>query len=419
MTTSLSSVIHRLQANSAICVGITVILRIGEIFRAFFILGLTAFGGPVAHLAYFREEFVRRRSWLSDESYMGLVALCQFLPGPASSQVGMAIGLHRGGYAGALAAWIGFTLPSAAVMIAFALGLSGLEWTYKQPVLEGLMVVTVAVVIHAVTTMFRQHVTDSVRGFWCVAMVAAMLILGGTGVTVLMILASGVFGWLGSLRAGQTESVAFGKQPRWGATIWLGVWLGGLVLLPLFATGDTPPTLLSLADAFYRAGSLVFGGGHVVLPLLESEVVPSQWVSLETFLTGYSLVQAMPGPIFTFSAYLGAATGSGLEAILAGTVALIAIFLPSFLLLAGVLPFWEQLQSRVRVRQALANINAAVVGLLTATLVHPIWTHALLHVWHYFLLVVAWVLLRNERIPAWSVVIGGGVAGLLYGLVTQ
>ena len=391
------------------------------VFLIFLRLGLTAFGGPVAHLAYFRAEFVARRHWLSERSYSDLVALCQFLPGPASSQVGIALGLSRAGYGGALAAWAGFTLPSALALILFALGLA--RWGQALPpgAWQGLQVVAVAVVAQAVWGMARSLCPDRQRVTLMVAAACIALLQAAAWSQVGVMLAAGLAGWLWL----QPEQ-AVGHEPlpiRVGRrAALLSLTLFGLLLLGLpIATGWWPGQTLELISGFYRAGSLVFGGGHVVLPLLEAQLVPNGWVSAETFLAGYGLTQAMPGPLFTFAAFLGASlqqpSGQGIAGWSGGWLALLAIFLPSFLLVVGALPFWESLRRNRQAQAALAGINAAVVGLLLAALYQPVWSSAILGPRDFGLALVALLALMFWRLPPWLVVLGCGLAGWLLGLI--
>ncbi|MNF54402.1 putative chromate transport protein [compost metagenome] len=340
------------------------------IFLIFLRLGLTSFGGPIAHLGYFRDEFVTRRQWLTERSYADLVALCQFLPGPASSQVGMALGLSRSGYSGALAAWAGFTLPSAILLILFALGISNYGDIIAPGVLHGLKVVAVAVVAQAVWGMARNLCPDALR-------ITIMAIT-----TCVVLLVPSAWGQIGSIvvaafaglllfkpaRAAEHDPLPIKVGYRAGL-FWLSLFFALLVGLPIMSQMLLNQTL-SMVDAFYRAGSLVFGGGHVVLPLLQAEVVPSGWVSNETFLAGYGATQAVPGPLLTFSAFLGASMSAEPSGWVGGLICLLAIFLPSFLLIVGTLPFWEQLRRSVHIQAALLGINAAVVGLLLAALYH-------------------------------------------------
>lgn len=386
-----------------------------QILIIFLRLGLTSFGGPVAHLGYFREEFVVRRHWLSAQRYADLVALCQFLPGPASSQVGMALGLVQGGYRGALAAWCGFTLPSAMILILFAAGLT--HWQNHVPagVLHGLKVVAVAVVAQAVWGMAGQFCRDK-RHISLMLMATTISLLWPSVLAQMVII----------LVAAGTGYVLFRTTPSTGwdpegnrlshrhGVIWLLLFVVLLVSLPILATVSSGP-VIQLLDIFYRTGALVFGGGHVVLPLLQAEVVPAGLVSNETFLAGYGAAQAVPGPLFTFAAFLGASVPD--LGWFGGVVALTAIFLPSFLLVAGVLPFWERLRRFAPVQAALSGINAAVVGILLAALYQPVWTSAVQHAADFVLALLALMALMVWRISPWLVVIGCGVGGWVIALV--
>lgn len=381
------------------------------IFLIFLRLGLTSFGGPVAHLGYFRDEFVTRRQWLGERSYADLVALCQFLPGPASSQVGMALGLSRAGYRGALAAWAGFTGPSALAMILMAVGLIHHGDLLPPGVLHGLKVVAVAVVAHAVWGMTRSLCPDAPRIGLMLAAAGAVLLVPSAWTQVG---AMAVGAGLGLLSVRPPDAAAHDPLPvsvsRHAGFLWLTLFGALLVGLPL-ATALFPNPTLSLVDAFYRAGSLVFGGGHVVLPLLQAEVVASGKVSHDAFLAGYGLAQAVPGPLFTFSAFLGASMHSGPSGWLGGLMALLAIFAPSFLLVAGALPFWEPLRRSARARSALSGVNAVVVGLLLAALYQPVWTSAVHTPADVGLALLGFLALMFWRVPAWLVVLGSGVAG--------
>lgn len=384
-----------------------------SVFLIFLRLGLTSFGGPIAHLGYFREEFVTRRRWLSERSYVDLVALCQFLPGPASSQVGIALGLSRAGYAGAAAAWAGFTLPSATALILFALGMSHYGEIISSSTLHGLKVVAVAVVAQAVWGMARNLCSDNLRvSIMATAACAALLVPSAWGQVGTIAAA----GFAGLLLFKPTQAVAHDALPakvskRAGAT-WLALFAALLVCLPVL-NKLAPSQTVAMIDAFYRAGSLVFGGGHVVLPLLQAEVVPTGWVSNETFLAGYGAAQAVPGPLFTFAAFLGASMSTTPSGWLGGLFCLLAIFAPSFLLIVGALPFWEQLRHSVRIQAALAGINAGVVGLLVAALYDPVWTSAIHRPKDFGLALLALVALMFWKLPPWLVVAGSGAAGWL------
>ena len=384
-----------------------------EVLAVFTRLGLTSFGGPVAHLGYFHDELVKRRGWMSEEEYADLVALCQFLPGPASSQVGIGLGISRAGLPGGLAAWLGFTLPSAVALIAFAFGVTALGDVSEAGWLQGLKIVAVAVVANAVWGMARKLTPDRLRV--TIAIAAAILALAwATGLGQLAVIAlGGVVGWL-LLRGDPVAPVPQGSFPvsrRLGAVL-LTLFFALLIGLPFLreATGSFE---VAVADSFYRAGSLVFGGGHVVLPLLQAEVVPPGWVDNETFVAGYGAAQAVPGPLFTFSAFLGAAMQPGLAGVGTAFIALISIFVPSFLLLIGVLPFWQQLRSLAPVQAALRGVNAAVVGILLAALYDPVWTSAIGDARDLSIALAAFLLLAFWRWPAWLVVVLSALAGAL------
>lgn len=385
-----------------------------EVFRAFLALGLTSFGGPVAHLGYFHEAFVIRRKWIGEAAYADLVALCQFLPGPASSQVGMALGLRRAGYAGMLAAWLAFTLPSAIMLVAFAWGAAALDpeaggW------IEGLKAAAVAVVAQAVLAMASSLAPDRERAtVAAAAMIVAMLMPSAAG-QVLAIAAGGVVGlvWLRpslpQVVRHEALAVPVGKVT---GVVFLVVFAALLVALPLLVQWTANP-VLQMIDSFYRTGSLVFGGGHVVLPLLEAEVVETGHVAEQAFLAGYGAAQAVPGPLFAFAAYLGAVYISPPSGLLGATIALVAIYLPSALLILGVLPFWEGLRSAPLARRALLGVNAAVVGLLAAALYDPVFTAGITSGKAMAIAAAAFVALAAWRAPPWAVVVAAGVAGFL------
>ncbi len=383
------------------------------VFLIFLRLGLTSFGGPVAHLGYFRDEFVVRRHWLSERSYADLVALCQFLPGPASSQVGMALGLSRAGYAGALAAWLGFTLPSAIALILFALGIASYGDAMPAGVLHGLKVVAVAVVAQAVWGMARTLCPDVPRLSIMVAATCCVLLVPSAWGQVGVIIAAALIGLVAFRPQPGTahEPLPISIRRRTGL-LWLVLFSALLLGLPLLAS-LFPSPLLAMVDAFYRAGSLVFGGGHVVLPLLQAEVVPTGWVDGDAFLAGYGAAQAVPGPLFSFAAFLGASMNQAPSGWLGGLVGLLAIFLPSFLLVLGALPFWEQLRRNRRTQAALMGVNAAVVGLLLAALYQPVWTSAIHRPEDFGLALVALTALLFWKLPPWLVVLGSGALGAL------
>lgn len=386
-----------------------------QVFLIFLRLGLTSFGGPVAHLGYFRHEFVERRRWLSEAAYADLVALCQFLPGPASSQVGLALGLSRAGYAGAFAAWAGFTLPSALALIALALGVAqagdALGSGAGAGLLHGLKVVAVAVVTQAVWGMARSLCPDTPRRALMLGAAAVLIAWPGTALQLLVIGVAAVIG-LAAMRppsdtAHEPLPVPVGRR---AGALWLLLFAALLVGLPLLAAA-LPSQALAVVDAFYRAGALVFGGGHVVLPLLQASVVPTGWVNNDAFLAGYGAAQAVPGPLFTFAAFLGASMQSAPSGWAGGLLALAAIFAPAFLLVVGALPFWEHLRAQPRVRAALMGINAAVVGLLLAALWNPVITSGIRGVGDALLAAVALLALMKWKWPPWAVVAGCATIG--------
>ena len=383
------------------------------VFLIFLRLGLTSFGGPVAHLGYFRDEFVIRRKWLTENSYADLIALCQFLPGPASSQVGIAIGLYRAGYAGALAAWTGFTLPSAIVLMLFAIGISSYGDIVPLGVLHGLKIAAVAVVAQAVWGMGKNLCTDVAR-ISIMALAACFVLLVPSALAQVSVIAIAAI--IGLLWFKPEKVIAHDPLPitvrHPAAIFWLFLFFSLLIGLPLL-TALYPSQTLSMVDTFFRAGSLVFGGGHVVLPLLQAEIVPAGWMSNDTFLAGYGATQAVPGPLFTFAAFLGGSMNQTPSGWLGGMICLLAIFAPSFLLVMGVLPFWERLRQNLRTRAALSGINAAVVGLLLAALYQPVWTSAIVEAKDFGLALVALIALMFWKFPAWLVVIGCGAAGWL------
>ena len=383
------------------------------VFLIFLRLGLTSFGGPVAHLGYFRDEFVIRRKWLTENSYADLIALCQFLPGPASSQVGIAIGLSRAGYAGARAARTGFTLPSAIVLMLFAIGISSYGDIVPLGVLHGLKVAAVAVVAQAVWGMGKNLCTDVAR-ISIMALAACFVLLVPSALAQVSVIAIAAI--IGLLWFQPEKVIAHDPLPitvrRRTGLVWLFLFFSLLIGLPLL-TALYPSQTLSMVDTFFRAGSLVFGGGHVVLPLLQAEIVPAGWISNDTFLAGYGATQAVPGPLFTFAAFLGSSMNQAPSGWLGGMICLIAIFAPSFLLVMGVLPFWESLRQNLRTRATLSGINAAVVGLLLAALYQPVWTSAIIEAKDFGLALVALIALMFWKFPAWLVVIGCGAAGWL------
>jgi chromate transporter len=388
-----------------------------DVFRIFLRLGLTSFGGPVAHLGYFRAEFVARRHWLDEAAFADIVALCQFLPGPASSQVGISIGIMRAGLPGALAAWLGFTMPSAIAMCAFGYGVGWAGDLAHAAWLHGVKIVAVAVVANALWGMARNLCPDAIRATIAVAAAVTVIAAPGAVGQVGAIIGGGLIGWwiLKGADVGSGSAALTIRIPRswtWPAGIAFFVLLIGL---PVLHAGVASQALAEF-DSFYRSGALVFGGGHVVLPLLQAEVVPPGWVSNDVFLAGYGAAQAMPGPLFTFSAYLGTVMGPAPHGWLGGLICLVAIFLPSPLLLVGTLPFWDALRGRRAVQAGLNGINAAVVGLLLAALYNPVWTSAIFSPRDFAIGLVAFLLLVLWAVPPWLVVIFGAVATALLAL---
>jgi len=391
--------------------------ELGQVFVIFLKLGLVSFGGPIAHLGYFRDEFVARRRWFSDKAYADLVALCQFLPGPASSQAGIAIGVHRAGVLGGIAALLAFTLPSAIALVAFAYGLAAHPRWAAAGWVHGLKVVAVAVVAQAVWGMGRKLAPDRARA--TAALAAALLALAwpGAGTQVLVIAMGALVGWRFLSLADHEPHLplAFPVSRRLGFWL-LAAFFALLIGLPLLAASRQSQTL-AVFDAFYRAGSLVFGGGHVVLPLLRAEVMPSGWVSDADFLAGYGAAQAVPGPLFTFAAYLGAVMNWPLAGWAGALLCLVAIFLPAFLLIVGVLPFWERLRRNRSVAAAFNGVNAVVVGILLAALYDPIWTSTIHTRWDFALAAAAFAALTFWKVRPYVVVVTTALGGALLALV--
>ena len=385
--------------------------RVNEVFLVFLRLGLTSFGGPVAHIGYFRQEFVTRRAWLDERGFADLVALCQFLPGPASSQIGIAVGLLRAGLAGSLAAWLGFTVPSAIALTLFAYGVAALGEAAGAAPLHGLKIVAVAVVAQAVWNMARSLAPDRPRATLAVLAAALVLALPSTAGQLGAILLGAL---AGSLLLGGASEEALSPLPvpigrRTGVALLVAFFLL-LIALP-WAAAASGNHALALIDSFYRSGALVFGGGHVVLPLLQASVVPPGWIGNDAFLAGYGAAQAVPGPLFTFAAYLGAAMTPAPTGWEGALLCLGAIFLPSFLLVLGGLPFWDALRRQRTAQAALKGVNAAVVGLLLAALYRPVWTSAILAPEDFVLALGAFLLLAFWKAPPWLVVILGALAG--------
>ncbi|KGJ05383.1 chromate transporter [Paracoccus halophilus] len=382
-----------------------------EVFAAFLKLGLTSFGGPIAHLGYFRDEFVTRRGWLDDAAYADLVALCQFLPGPASSQVGFALGLMRAGWRGALAAFAGFTLPSALLLLVLALTAARLEGVLAQGVLHGLKLVAVAIVAQAVWGMARNLCPDRGRAAIAVGAVVLLAALPGAPGMIAAILLGGAAGLAlggGAARAGLHLPVPVTRGAGLAALALFALLLAALPLLAGLGQG------FALVDAFYRAGALVFGGGHVVLPLLQSEVVAPGWVGEDAFLAGYGAAQAVPGPLFTVAVWLGAVSAPAPGGVTGAAIALVALFLPGFLVLIAALPFWHLLRARPSAQAMMRGANAAVVGILGAALYSPVFTGAVRGMPDFALALICFVALTVWRAPSWAVVAlaAAGGAGL-------
>lgn len=383
-----------------------------EIFKAFLKLGLTSFGGPVAHLGYFRHEFVDRRKWLSEHAYADLVALCQFLPGPASSQVGIAIGLSRAGLGGALAAWLGFTLPSAIVLVLFAFGLSSFAGAEQMGWVHGLKIAAVAVVAQAVVSMAKTLTPDPARMTIAGISAAILLAVPAAWCQVGIMIAAGATGFLflKNDKSPPHVEIPVPVTRLWGA-ISLGVFFMLLAGLPVLSHVSGNHTL-NLLDSFYRAGSLVFGGGHVVLPLLQSGVVTPGWITNDQFLAGYGAAQAIPGPLFTFAAYLGAVMEPQPNGWAGAALCVFAIFLPSFLLIAGAMPFWESVRKYQGAQSCMRGINAAVVGILLAALYTPVGTSGITSAADFALAAAAFFLLTSGKAPSWLIVALCAIGGI-------
>ncbi|WP_309605499.1 chromate efflux transporter [Phenylobacterium sp.] len=395
--------------------------RVWEVFQAFLVQGLTAFGGPVAHLGYFRREFVERRGWLSEAAFADLLALAQFLPGPASSQLGMAIGLRRAGFVGLLAAWLGFTLPAGAAMIGLAYVAPQLTAVWGSGFLHGLQIAAAAVVLQALIGMARALAVGPIRAGIALGAASGLLIAHGPVAQILALGAGGLFGLL-MLREPPSVPDAH-RAPEDAATrdvpvavpmIALGAFVLLLGLAP-FLAGLLDSPMLGLASVFYRTGALVFGGDHVVLPLLQGEIVSRGWLDQQSFLAGYGAVQALPGPLFSFAGFVGAAQTVAPGGWRGGLTALGAISLPSLLLVAGVLPFWDRLKTLAGARAVLAGVNAVVVGVLAAALWNPMLSTAMQRPGDWALAAGAFVFLFVAGLPPWIVVVG---LGLLTGVFT-
>ncbi|WP_096155329.1 MULTISPECIES: chromate efflux transporter [Bacillus] len=383
-----------------------------EIFLISTRLGFTSFGGPVAHLGYFHTEYVRRKKWMDEKSYADLVALCQFLPGPASSQVGIGIGVMRGGIIGGIIAFIGFTFPSVVALILFALFLQAMNVT-DLGWIQGLKIVAVAIVAHAILGMAKNLTPDVKRKTIALLALIGTLLWQTTLSQVAVILIAAFVGYL-LFKENQQEAKENSSFPisKRFALICLTIFFGLLVLLPILRE-VTSSGWIAMFDSFYRAGSLVFGGGHVVLPLLEREFVPTGWISEEAFLAGYGAAQAVPGPLFTFAAYLGAVM-NGWQG---GILATVAIFLPAFLLIFGTLPFWAIIRNNPKITGAIMGVNAAVVGILISAFYYPIWTSTIVSTIDFVIAAFLFSMLTFWKLPPWIVVLTGAITGYILTLL--
>ncbi len=386
-----------------------------EVLRVFTRLGFISFGGPTAHLGFYREEIVKRRGWVDERAYADLIGLCQSLPGPASSQVGFALGIARCGIPGGLAAWLGFTLPSAALLVLFAMGLPALQETFGASWLGGLKIAAVAVVARAVWGMAGNLCPDRPRATIALAAAVAALGVGGVGAQIVIIAGGALLGRLllppGEESRSAPLGLAISKRTAIFCLASFFILLAGLpVLVQMY-----PSPALARFDSFYRTGSLVFGGGHVVLPLIQAEVVPPGWVSNESFLAGYGAAQAVPGPLFAFAAYLGAIMSTAPAGLAGAAICLIGVYLPSWLIVIGALPFWDDIRAQQGVQSALRGLNAAVDGLLLAALYNPVWTSAIHKPADFALGLAAFGLLTYWKCPPWLVVLIAAVAGYFMG----
>lgn len=384
-----------------------------HIFLVFLRLGLSSFGGPVAHLGFFHSEFVERRRWMSEQDYADLVALCQFLPGPASSQVGLAVGYYRHSYAGALAAWLGFTLPSALLMILFAVGVR--QFDMSAGMLLGLKLVAIAVVVHAIWGMAKSFCREYKTVVLAVASAATLLVFPNYLAQLCVIIGGAVCGRIlfsSAVSSTNTAQSIDTSQSSSAAKLLLLAFLVLLVGLPVIA-GQTDNDSIKLFDIFYRVGSLVFGGGHVVLPMLQAELVPSGIIATDQFLVGYGAAQAVPGPLFTFAGFLGATTPLMSSQWLGGLLCLVAIFLPSFLLVLGCLPYWDVLRHNASIQSSLVGINATVVGILTAAFINPVLASTVSSIYHVVIVVIAFIALQKYKVSPWLLVVLGALLGAI------
>lgn len=392
-------------------------ISVWTIFITFLRLGLTSFGGPVAHLGYFRTEFVDQKKWLSDQEYSDLVALCQFLPGPASSQVGLAIGMMKARYLGALAAWLGFTLPSALLLTIFAFGIAGTQSSGLTAVLMGLKIVAVGIVAHAVWGMAQSLCRGYVQAALAIIATATLLLFPNAIIQVGVIFASGFIGWLliktkqSNQQSKQSSFDNLGSRKV--SVIWLALFFILLLLLPILASSSNS-SALELFDGFYRTGALVFGGGHVVLPLLQTETVGAGLMTNDAFLAGYGAAQAVPGPLFTFASFLGAVNNTPTNGVIGSIICLLAIFLPSFFLIAGALPFLGKLRSNHQMQSVLAGVNACVVGILAAALYNPLWTSTIKGPTEFVMAAAAFIALAFLKAPSWLVVVVCAIGGYIF-----
>jgi chromate transporter len=377
--------------------------KVVEVFLVFLRLGVTSFGGPIAHLSYFHNEFVRRKKWMDENTFTEVVALCQFLPGPASSQVGIAVGLHRAGYIGAIVAWLGFTLPSAILLVLFGLSISSIHLGGSW--LHGLKIVAVAVVAQAVWGMVQKLCPDKERIIIAVLSAGFLAMVSWSFSQLLVILIGGIIGSFFLRKPQDLPKIQqkTGVSRTAGFTLLL-FFILLLITLPI-AAKLTGLQSIQLFDTFFRVGSLVFGGGHVVLPLLQTEVLPSGWVSKDLFMAGYGAAQAIPGPLFAFTAFLGAVSSVPPHGWIGATICLCAVFMPSFLLVIGIMPFWNKMRRYPNVRFAMSGINAAVVGLMIAAFFNPVCTSAIKSAKDFSLAVVSFLLLAFCSVPPWAVVL--------------
>lgn len=388
-------------------------MKLMEIFFTFLRLGLTSFGGPVAHLSYFHNEFVKNKKWINEQVYAELVALCQFLPGPASSQVGMAIGFRQGGILGAILAWIAFTIPSAIILVLFAMGIDNNNFGVQKNWIHGLQIVAVSVVAHAILSMWKKLSPDKERSFMAIISTIIILYFKSVYIQIIVLVVAGIVGaYFLKTKEALPDLPIQNKSNKKLAIFFLLCFFVLLIFLPLLRS-FYPYQIIKLFDSFYRAGSLVFGGGHVVLPLLENEVVPTGWVRRDLFMAGYGLAQAIPGPLFSFTAYLGSVSVILPNRWTGAIICLIAAFLPSFLLIIGVLPFWEKMRSFPRIKQSMLGVNASVVGILLAAFIGTVWPSAILSIKDFLIAIIGFFLLEYWKLSSWIVVLITVIASML------